>query len=68
MTDFIKASNSFLQCTKCEEEFKIKGNVHPANGMEKSGGCLAYGTCPHCGHEACANRDTLECKPSTLEG
>lgn len=66
MSDFIEVSNSILQCPKCGTEFKIKGNVLPTRHKKGTSGCLAHGTCPHCNHEACANRETLECTPSTL--
>ena len=60
MTDFIKISNSNLQCPNCKREFPIKNNVALSLNRRGTAKCKAYGVCPHCGHEGCANRESYE--------
>jgi hypothetical protein len=51
-------------CPNCGKESPAKGNVTPVYGDKRPHACLAYGVCPHCKHEACANRLTLNNEPT----
>ncbi len=54
-------------CPKCRQESPTKGNVTPAYGKKGTGGCKAYGTCTHCNHEGCVNRESYDYEPGYVK-
>ncbi|AZS26313.1 hypothetical protein [Vibrio anguillarum] len=67
MSDFKKTASGF-KCPICDHVGSAKEiKLRSSSALKGSGGCVGYGTCPNCGHDGCAKRDTPSLKPRGYE-